>query len=66
MRTERELRLYAQHLALMVSKRGEGPYTLSHRYGDKKLIGSHRTLRSLERGIVRYHDQELVKMGVRL
>jgi hypothetical protein len=47
-------------------KRGEGPYTLSHRYGDKKLIGSHRTLRSLERGIVRYHDQELVKMGVRL
>ena len=45
MRTERELRLYAQHLALIVS---------------------HRTLRSLERGIVRYHDQEMIKMGVKL
>jgi hypothetical protein len=49
------LRLYAQHLALRVTKR-DGVLALSERYGDKKKYGTYGSLKALERAIRRRHD----------
>jgi hypothetical protein len=58
MTRERRVRMYANHLALMV-RGSNGAFKLVERYGKKRLIGTYRTVDTLERGIVRYGDREL-------
>jgi hypothetical protein len=53
--------MYANHLALMV--RGSAPaFTLVERYGEKRVMGTYRTVDTLERGIARYGERELREM----
>jgi hypothetical protein len=64
MTRERERRAlrYAGHLALRAVKR-DGVFTLSGRYGEKKKIGTYRSVEALERAIKRQHERMLKEMG---
>ena len=57
-RTERAIRNYALHLALMVRRRGS-VLALYERYDQKRKIGEYRTWAAVERAIVRYGDEWL-------
>ena len=56
MTRERRIRLYANHLALTV-RCHNGEFKLSERYGEKRKIGTYRSLGTLERGIVRHNER---------
>jgi hypothetical protein len=58
---EKRIRLYANHLALTVRRRGE-TLELWERYDRKAKIGSYRSWPAVERAIVRYGDQELERL----
>ena len=61
MTRERRVRMYANHLALMV--RGTNcAFKLVERYGKKRAIGTYRTVDTLERGIARYGERELERL----
>ena len=55
---EQEVRLYANHLALVVWG-GVGAFTLVERDARKRVVGRYRTVDTLERGIERYGEWEL-------
>jgi hypothetical protein len=61
-RTERAIRNYALHLALMVRRRGS-MLALYERYDsgrqEKRKIGEYRTWAAVERAIQRYGDEWL-------
>ena len=58
---ERRVRMYANHLGLMV--RGSlGAFTLVERHDEKREIGTYRTVDTLERGIEQYGERELRKL----
>ena len=59
---ERRVLRYAAHLALRAVKR-DGVFTLSERYGEKRKIGTYRSVETLERGIERQHDQMLEELA---
>jgi hypothetical protein len=64
--TERNIRDYALHLALIVRRRGK-LLTLSERYDDvqdyaKRKLGTYRSWAAVLRAIQRYHDNELRKL----
>jgi hypothetical protein len=62
MTRERKVRMYANHLALMV--RGSAPaFTLVERYDKKRVIGTYRTVDTLERGIALYGERELERLS---
>lgn len=46
-------RKYADHLGLIV-RCEDGVFTLVERYGKKRVVGSYRSVRTLERGITRF------------
>ncbi len=54
-RTERSIRAYAVHLALIVRRRGS-VLALYERYDQKRKIGEYHTWAAVERAIVRYGD----------
>jgi hypothetical protein len=62
---ERSVRKYADHLGLVV--RGKGPFTLIERYDNApssksrkgRVIGTYRSVNTLERGIERYGEMLL-------
>jgi hypothetical protein len=56
---EKRVRLYANHLALTVRRRGAG-LTLYERYGDKKKIGTFRSWSTVERAIEQYGEAEFL------
>jgi hypothetical protein len=58
---EEATRLYAEHLALRVTRRGD-IFTLSERYGDKKEYGTYRSLKALKGAIYRRHSIMLKKL----
>jgi hypothetical protein len=60
--TERAVRNYALHLALMVRRRGS-MLALYERYDPKRKIGEYRTWAAVERAIVRYGDEWLRSRG---
>jgi hypothetical protein len=77
----KRVRMTAWHIALIVrgGKKGE-PFTLSERYAftpaqaaeqpwlpryNKRLIGTYRTVETLERGIDRYLDRESARQNKR-
>jgi hypothetical protein len=62
MTRERRVRMYANHLALMVRGSKGGPFKLVERYYKKRQIGTYRTVDTLERGIVRYGERELARL----
>src|SRR5436853_487733 len=53
---ERKVRKYASHLGLMV-RESNGVFALVERYGEKRRIGTYRSVDTLERGIKRYGDR---------
>jgi hypothetical protein len=67
-RTERAIRNYALHLALMVRRRGS-VLALYERSDQKRKIGEYRTWAAVERAIVRYGDEwllaDLTKLSMR-
>ena len=61
MTREQKVRMYANHLGLMV--RGtDGAFKLVERYDEKREIGTYRTVETLERGVERYGERELRKL----
>jgi hypothetical protein len=58
---EKQVRLYANHLALTVRRRGSG-LTLSERYGVKKKIGEFCSIAAVKRALDRYIDRALAEM----
>jgi hypothetical protein len=67
-KTERDARMYAAHLGLIV--RGSvGAFELSERYGPphgkKRKIGTYRTVKTLEAGILRFNTGMCVQMATR-
>jgi hypothetical protein len=60
MRTEKEIRNYAEHLAYRVRRRGDR-ILLLQRYGDHKQIGSYRTWSQVERAIEKFNTELLHK-----
>jgi hypothetical protein len=65
---ERNARMYAAHLSLIV--RGSvGAFELSERYGPphgkKRKIGMYRTVKTLEAGILRFNTGMCVQMATR-
>jgi hypothetical protein len=65
MTREQEVRLCANHLALVVWG-GVGAFTLVERDARKRVVGRYRTVDTLERGIERYGAQELKRLEQRL
>jgi hypothetical protein len=61
MTRERRVRMYANHLALMV-RGGNGAFKLVERYGRKRVIGTYRSVDTLERGIERYGEREIDRL----
>jgi hypothetical protein len=62
--SERSLRAYASHLALQTRGPKGGPFTLFEKYGGKRKVGGpYRSLAALERGIVRYGDDQLRRLA---
>jgi hypothetical protein len=57
-RTERAIRNYALHLALMVRRRGS-VLALYERYDPKRKIGEYRTWAAVERAVQQYGDEWL-------
>jgi hypothetical protein len=58
---ERKAGRYAWHLALRV-RGSKGAFKLVTRYGEERVIGTYKSIETLERGIKRYHERELVRM----
>jgi len=58
MSRERKARMYAAHLALIV-RGGVGEFKLSERYRKKALIGTYRSVGTLERAIERHNARLL-------
>jgi hypothetical protein len=56
MTRERRVRLYANHLGLMV-RGSAGAFELVERYGKKQKLGTYRSVDTLERRITRYGEQ---------
>jgi len=56
MTREQRVRAYANHLALMV-RGSNGAFKLVERYSEKRVIGTYRSINTLERGIDRYADR---------
>lgn len=54
-RTERDIRNYANHLALTVPGRGS-VLALYERYDERRKIGEYRTLAAVKRAIVQYGE----------
>ncbi|SDG35550.1 hypothetical protein SAMN05216338_100111 [Bradyrhizobium sp. Rc2d] len=54
MTREQRVRAYANHLGLMVRGSGSGALKLVERYDEKRIIGTYRSIETLERGIDRY------------
>jgi hypothetical protein len=61
----RRIRLYANHLALTVRRRGS-LLELFERYGEKRKIGTYRSWRAVERAIEQYGEAELKRVGAAL
>ena len=59
--TERAVRNYALHLALLVRRRGSR-LVLSERYGQKRQLGAFRTWRAVHRALEQWSDQELARL----
>jgi hypothetical protein len=58
MTREQRIRAYANHLGLIIYKRGD-VFTLIERYDAKRRIGTYHSLATLERGIERYRQRVL-------
>jgi hypothetical protein len=58
MTREQRVRAYANHLALRV-RGNTGAFKLMERYGERRPIGTYRTVDTLERAIKRYGDRML-------
>jgi hypothetical protein len=56
MTRERSVRMYANHLGLMV-RGSAGAFKLVERYGKKQEIGTYSSVDTLERGIERYGER---------
>jgi hypothetical protein len=54
--TERQVRMYASHLGLVVRGPKGGPFELMYRYGKKKGIGTYHSVATLKRGIERFGE----------
>jgi hypothetical protein len=61
MTRERKVRMYANHLGLLV-RDGDGGFTLMERYDEKREIGTFRTVDTLEQAIEQYGERELRKL----
>lgn len=62
MTRERNVRMYANHLGLMV-RGSNGAFRLVERYGKKREIGTYRSVDTLERGIKRFGDRVLRELN---
>ena len=58
MTREQKVRMYANHLGLMV-RGSDGAFKLVERYDKKREIGTYRSVDTLERGIERYGERIL-------
>ena len=56
MTRERKVRMYGNHLGLMV-RGSDSAFKLVERYGKKEVLGTYRTVDTLERRIKRYGEQ---------
>ena len=61
MTRERKVRMYANHLGLMV-RGSDGAFELVERYDEKREIGTYRTVGTLERAVEQYGERELRKL----
>ena len=61
MSREQRVRMYANHLGLMV-RGSDGAFKLVERYDEKREIGTFLTVDTLERGIQQYGERELRKL----
>jgi hypothetical protein len=64
MKSERGIRLYANHLALTVRRRGS-MLDLFERYGERTKIGTYRSWLAVRLAIEKYHHAELKKLNFR-
>ena len=55
---EKRVRLYANHLALTVRRRGN-VFTLSARYGAKRNIGEFRSYAAIERALMKLEVEDI-------
>jgi len=61
MSRERRVRMYANHLGLIV-RGSDGAFQLVERYDEKREIGMYHSVDTLERGIEQYGERELRKL----
>jgi hypothetical protein len=55
---ERAVRDYAGHMAMTVRRRGN-KLTLWEGYGEKRMLGTYRSFKAVERAITKYSAKEL-------
>jgi hypothetical protein len=55
---ERRVRM-TQIISALRVQGGDGAFRLVDRYGEKQVIGTYRTVETLERGSARYGEREL-------